>query len=151
MRGRKPLPTNLKLVRGNPGKRKTNPKEPKPKSGTPACAAHLNATARGEWKRVSKELRTLGLLTNIDRSALAAYCQTYARWSEAEKGIKETGLVIETKDGNVIQNPLVGIANTALKLMHKFLVEFGMTPSSRSRISVGKEESKADPAESYFG
>ncbi|MCE5334359.1 MAG: phage terminase small subunit P27 family [Desulfobacteraceae bacterium] len=125
-------------------------KEPKPKAVVPACVAHLNPTARGEWKRISKELHLIGLLSNIDRSALAAYCMTYARWVEAENGVKKTGLVIETKDGNVIQNPLVGIANTAMKLMHKFLTEFGMTPSSRSRISVEKPNAGKDPAESYF-
>jgi len=92
----------------------------------------------------------LGLLTNIDRVALAAYCQAYARWVEAEKGIKKSGLIVKTKDGNIIQSPLVGIANTAMKLVHKFLIEFGMTPSSRSRISVDKDNSSQDKAESYF-
>lgn len=146
MRGAKPKPTNLKILQGNPGKRPLNMREPKPRLSMPDIPEHISAIARDEWLRVSRELFSIGLLTNIDMSALAGYCQAYSRWVEAEEGIKKTGLVVKTKDGNIIQSPLVGIANKALALMHRFLVEFGMTPSSRSRISAqtSKEENPFD-------
>lgn len=136
MVGRKPKPTNLKILNGNPGKRALNKNEPKPDAVIPDPPGHLNDIAIEEWHRMSKALFSAGLLSAIDASALAAYCQTYARWAEAEEGIKESGLMIKTTNGNVVQSPLVGIANKALTLMHKFLTEFGMTPSSRSRVSV---------------
>ena len=44
-----------------------------------------------------------------------------------------------TSNGNIIQNPLVGIANKSLELMHKYLTEFGMSPSSRTRVSAKKK------------
>jgi P27 family predicted phage terminase small subunit len=135
MIGRKPKPTALKLLAGNPGHRPLNADEPKP-SGTPTCPEHLNETANSEWNRISGELSALGLLTLVDRAALAAYCMVYARWVDAELNIQKYGTVIKTKAGNAIQNPYVGVANRALDLMYKFQSEFGMTPSSRSRLSV---------------
>jgi P27 family predicted phage terminase small subunit len=133
--GPKPKPTALKRLAGNPGQRKLNDNEPKP-SGIPTCPRHLSEEAKKEWKRVSKELLACGLLTSIDRAALAAYCACYARWAESETNIQKFGTVIKTQNGNAIQNPYVGVANRALDLMHKFEIEFGMTPSSRSRLSV---------------
>ena len=44
-----------------------------------------------------------------------------------------------------IQNPLVGIANRAMELMHKFLGEFGLTPSSRTRLQA--PPAHTDPSE----
>ena len=41
-----------------------------------------------------------------------------------------------TSNGNIIQNPLVGIANKSLELMHKYLTEFGMSPSSRTQMCI---------------
>ncbi len=92
---------------------------------------------------MARELLNLGLLTSIDRMALAAYCQLYARWVKAEEQLAKTGLVVRSPAGYPIQNPYVGIANTALKLLHSFGIEFGLSPASRSRLSVpGKSNSK---------
>jgi P27 family predicted phage terminase small subunit len=77
------------------------------------------------------------MLTTVDRAALAAYCVNYARWQKAETEIERLGPVVKSpKSGFPIQNPYVAIANTALDLMRKFLIEFGMTPASRSRLHI---------------
>jgi phage terminase small subunit len=49
----------------------------------------LSAEAKIEWRRVARALHRLGLLTSVDRAALAAYCQAYARWRQAEKALGE--------------------------------------------------------------
>ena len=97
-----------------------------------------------EWGRISRELHKLGLLTEIDRPALEAYCQAYGRWAEVSRLMKapEFSWIITTPKGAQIQNPLVGVANTSVEIMRKFLAEFGMTPSSRSRVIVPKEKTK---------
>ena len=74
MRGRKPKPTALKLIEGNPGKRPINGHEPKPPASKPTCPSHLSPTAKAEWKRLAEALHRIGLLTQADRTALAAYC-----------------------------------------------------------------------------
>jgi hypothetical protein len=50
MRGRKPLPSNVVKLRGNPGKRRPNDAEPQPAAKTPPCPACLGEEARKEWK-----------------------------------------------------------------------------------------------------
>ena len=159
MAGRRPKPTNLKLLAGNPGKRALNPGEPNPPLAIPECPAELSDLAKGEWKRISLELLALGLLTELDRAALAAYCQAWAHWMEAVENIKKFGLIVRTPpseknpDGYPIQNPYFAIMNQSMAQMRNFLVEFGMTPSSRSRISVAKVDRDAEFAKEakYFG
>lgn len=151
MAGRKPLPTQMKVLRGNPGKRAINKDEPKPKAKVPPCPRHLSKEARKEWRRISKELLTLGLLTVVDRAALAAYCQAWSRWVEAEEQMSKPDfkLVRSTDKGYEHASPWVGVANNALKQMKAFLVEFGLTPASRSRVSVAKPEDR-DPYSEFL-
>jgi phage terminase small subunit len=61
MAGRRPEPTALKELAGNPGKRALNTNEPQP-GGIPKCPPHLDKIAKAEWKRIAAELTTLGLL-----------------------------------------------------------------------------------------
>lgn len=77
MAGRKPKPTAVKKLEGNPGKRKLNTKEPNPGKGMPDCPTWLLPEAKTEWIRLSEKLNQMGVLTEIDRSAFAAYCQSY--------------------------------------------------------------------------
>jgi len=151
-RGRKPKPSALKLVTGNPGHRAVNSAEPKPRPGLPTPPATLNEDALREWRRVARELHQCGLLTLVDRAALAAYCQAYGRWAQAERELATEELVITTDKGNLIQNPLVGIARRAQSDMVRYAAEFGMTPSARSRVHAeGKGKASAqDPARKYF-
>lgn len=143
MRGRKPKPTHLKLIEGNPGKRKVNPIEPVPLPELHAPPPFLPQEGQDEWKRVAAELYNLGLLTVVDRTALAAYCHSYAIWKQATDAINQMaardqltrGLMIKTTNGNAIQNPLIGTANKAASDMVRYAAEFGMTPSARARIS----------------
>lgn len=146
----RPKPSALKLVEGNPGHRPINKREPKP-TGIPACPAQLDQTAKNEWRRISRSLITMGLLTVVDRSALAAYCSAFSSWMTAEEKIQKFGHLIKTaKSGYPMQNPYVAIKNTSMDQMRKFLIEFGMTPASRSRISVGDNGEVTDPFETFM-
>lgn len=134
-RGRKPKPTALKKLEGNPGHRPLNNQEPKPKKKVPTCPEWLEEEAKTEWKRMCKILEPLGLLTEMDMTAFAGYCQAYARWKAAEEFITQHGDMIRTPNGYLQQVPQVSIAQTNMKIMLKFCTEFGLTPSARSRIA----------------
>lgn len=136
--GRKPKPTALKVLEGNPGKRPLNTKEPKPKSNAPKCPSWLEAEAKKEWRRMSKQLELMGLLTEVDMAAFAGYCQAYARWKEAEEFISKHGTIVKTPSGYWQQVPQVSIASNYLKIMGKFCEQFGLTPSARSRLVADK-------------
>ncbi len=146
-RGRKPKPTLLKKLEGNPGGRQLNTNEPKPQ-GFPVCPDWLEDEAKEEWERISSVLEDMGVLTEADTMAFAGYCQAYARWREAEEYLSKHGSTFTTASGYIQQVPQVSIAHTNLNIMLKFCTEFGLTPSARSRITANKAtEETADEME----
>ncbi len=62
-------------------------------------------------------MNQMGIFTEVDMAAFAAYCQSYARWKEAQKHISSSGSIFETDKGYQQQTPWVGIENTNQKLM----------------------------------
>ena len=128
MRGRRPKPTRLKMLTGNPGKRPLNGNEPRPAAAVPECPAELGPVARTEWNRLVGELSALRLLTNLDRAALAAYCGAYALWAEATAQIQKYGAMIKSPTGVPIQSPYLAIANRQAEIMMRIASEFGFTP-----------------------
>lgn len=146
-RGRKPIPTSIKVLEGNPGKRPLNANEPKPNKKAPRCPSWLEDEAKKEWKRLARQMEQLGVLTEIDMAAFAGYCQAYARWKEAEEFITKHGTIVKTPSGYWQQVPQVSIAQTYLKIMNRFCEQFGLTPSSRSRIAVGTDDKESDEME----
>ena len=133
-RGRKPKPTALKTLEGNPGKRQLNVNEPKPLAKAPSCPKWLDPEAKKEWRRLSKKMEQIGILTEIDMAAFAGYCQAYARWKAAEEFISKHGSIVKTPSGYWQQVPQVSIAQQYMKAMQKFAEQFGLTPAARSRI-----------------
>ena len=75
-------------------------------------------------------------MTQADRAALAAYCQSYGRWVEAERKLAETPVLLKTPAGYVQPSPWLTISSKQLELMAKFMAELGLTPSSRSRLAI---------------
>lgn len=147
MQGRKPTPTAVKELNGNPGKRALNKKEPKPAVGAPVCPQHLKGTARTEWKRLVTELGEMSLLTKVDRAELSLCCSAWAMYVKACGKIEKEGEVIISDKGGMYQNPWVAIRNRSMEQVHKFYTEFGMTPSSRSRIRVETPSEEDEMAE----
>ncbi|MFM0224159.1 phage terminase small subunit P27 family [Paraburkholderia dipogonis] len=159
MAGR-PKPTALRIIEGNRGRRPLPKNEVKPHVGIPAAPAHLDAYAIAEWHRITPELEAIGLLTTIDGTVLAAYCECVSRWMQAEEAIARmkardkltSGLMIKTSNGNAIQNPLVGTANRAMTMAVRFASEFGMSPAARARLAAMPPDggNHGDAKENYF-
>ncbi len=121
--GRPPKPTVLRVLEGNRGKRPLR-KEPKA-TGVPECPTWLSREAKVEWRRVVPALMTMGLVGGIDQAALAAYCQSWARWRGLEEAL----------DGDPTDRNLHLMASKAKGDLRSFLIEFGLTPVSRSRMA----------------
>lgn len=132
---------------------------PKPKNLTdtfvgvamPACPRHLGKEARKEWTRVSRILHRAGLLTQLDRAALALYCTAYERWVEAEMMIRKHGLLTESPNGHWVQNPYLAISNKSLDQLKRLAGELGLTPAARSTIKTPHEHEDSDEDEQMFG
>lgn len=156
MRGRKRKPTEIKKAEGNPGKRPLNESEPKPPNPTSLDPPDwLNEIAKREWWALAPELERMGLLTLVDRAAMAMYCHHYSivQMCRAQMGEGMTvaqQLLHETPNGHMQASPYNSMLNQASMLMHKYQTEFGLTPASRARVSTDPE-GKADPDEEMFG
>ena len=100
---------------------------------------------------MGRRLLKLGLMTDIDAPAFAAYCIAWGRWTEAEEKLRTLGAIVKAPSGYPIQNPYLAVENKAIEQMKVFLTEFGMTPSSRSRVIVSDEEAGDTTEEFLFG
>jgi P27 family predicted phage terminase small subunit len=92
--------------------------------------------------RASKLLFANGLITELDRAALAGYCDAYARVAEASRQLQQYGLIVKSPNGYPMQSPYLAILNTALQETRAFSTEFGMTPSSRSRVKTANPKQR---------
>ena len=91
-----------------------------------------------------------GLLTEVDRGALSAYCQAYGRWVKAERAVTKHGMTDYTAHGTLTVSPYVRIARQAMDDLRKLAIEFGMTPSSRSRVEAIDLDQQMSLADALF-
>jgi len=155
MRGRKPVPTALKIARGNPGQRKLPEDEPQPSTAidlsVPAILAD-DPGARAEWEATAPRLHRVGLLTEVDLDALTLYCATFARWKAAERHLQAHGLTVMVgKKKQPIVSPYLVISMKAQAQCRALLIEFGLTPVSRARVHVPKKDSGDSQKDRFFG
>jgi P27 family predicted phage terminase small subunit len=142
VRGRRPLPSQVKRARGNPGKRALPRLEVQPPAGVPECPPQVTGHARAEWDRIVPELLAAGLLTKLDRAALVGYCIAWGQWSEALDALRTHGTLVKSPSGYPMQSPYVAISNKAFEQWTRMLTEFGMSPSSRSRVNAAPQVSE---------
>jgi P27 family predicted phage terminase small subunit len=134
----------MKVVQGTFRKDRANPGEAKPKTQLPPCPDYLKGTARQGYFRIGRKLERIGVLTEVDDLALIGLCQSWAEYLEATEQVRKTGMLVKAPSGYPILNPYIVLANQALKRVKSFLTEFGMTPSSRTRIMASPGESEVD-------
>lgn len=136
-KGRKPKPTNIKKLEGNPGKRKLNENEPIYTSDVPDCPDWMLDNAKAEWRRMYPQLSHSGVLTSVDYAVFSVYCQSWARWVEAEEFVSKYGQVYKNDKGVWKEVPQVNMSLKYGAQMMRAAVELGITPSSRARITTG--------------
>jgi P27 family predicted phage terminase small subunit len=140
--GPKPIPTALKRVMGNPGKRALNGDEPKPdRLSCLEPPAHLDDVAKAEWRRLAPGLARLGLLTQCDTALFAGYCIAFSQYVAANEWMRANGSTMTMRDDKGVVKyvqcvPQWNQAYKALEAMRKLGAEFGLSPSARSSLRV---------------
>ena len=92
MAGRKPKPTAIKKLEGNPGKRKLNTKEPIPAKGMPECPQWLLAEAKKEWERLADLMNQMGVLTEVDMCSRRSTTDGFAE--QNGRDAEQSGLIL---------------------------------------------------------
>lgn len=158
MSGRRPKPTAMKKLAGNPGRRPLNASEPEPEAVMPEMPKGMGHIANREWRWLAPALLEVGCITKVDGKSFAEYCkavamsETYYREALREPMVEEP---IFGKDGvevgsKIKVNPAMAAYVSASKLAKTYLIEFGLTPASRSKLHIDKPK-EIDPFEEAMG
>ena len=142
--GRPALPDKVHWLKGNPSKKALG------QSGgvsaiteLPKCPAHIKGTARKHYNELGEQLLRYGLVTSLDVGSLALAAIAYGDWVEARKEIERrdkevktplAGYIARTPKGYEVMSVPLQIANAAEARYWKAVAEFGLSPSSRSRV-----------------
>lgn len=146
-RGPRPLPTELKIVRGTAKSRRKT--EPAPPANGIVMPGHLGEVAAAKWREILPLLQAVKVMTRADVEALARYCDTYEWWLATRKVLREQGDTYPIlNDGGqvkyVAQRPEVSIAHKLAQQMRQLEQDFGLNPSARTSLNVQTEEKPAD-------
>lgn len=148
-RGPRPQPTELKLLRGNPGHRAINKAEPKPTADGVVMPSHLGPVAVQKWQQVLPLLQAVKVMTKADVEALARYCDTYEWWLATRARLKSEGdtYPILNDKGEIkyiAQRPEVSIAHKLAAQMRQLEQDFGLNPSARTGLHVQEQKQEDD-------
>ncbi len=126
--GRRPAPTALKVLRGNPGKRRLNADEPIPPVGD-VQKPTLSITAGFVWDELAPLALAMGTLTRADVSAFAMLCELQATLQSAAVGKNKRRTFFRA----------IEIERAFAPIIRPYYALFGLEPVSRSRIQIAKK------------
>ena len=136
MRGRKPVPTHLKVLWGNPGKRRLNDREPRPEGDLNDPPEWMSESQKQGWAYAIENAPD-GLLKKLDRSALVAWVVAEDLHRQASMMLEKYGILTKTPNtGQPMQSPYLPIVNRQAFIMLKAAEQLGFTPAARSRVQV---------------
>ena len=150
--GRKPLPDNVRELRGNS---RRPPPAPQVEAPTVTAAdvkppSWLDGVAKRWFCDVRRDLEELGILAECDRTALAMTAAAFSQYRKANEVLRQKGSTYTTTGtkGQTIEKPRpeVAIASDSWRRVQAGLAEFGLTPSARTRVKTKpkKKESAFD-------
>lgn len=154
--GRRPKPTALHLLNGNPSRKKLNQNEPVPPSGQVGKPCGLSVGGSAVWDELAPVCLAMKTLTVADVRPFGTLCELQAtlQATSASKDGREL-FRLQEQDSNDPQSPMEIVIDAALKLeretalaLRSYYDFFGLTPASRARISVPKD---AAPVSKWAG
>lgn len=141
MRGRKPKPTNLAVLEGNPSKRALAEGEPKPETehlpvpGRFAELGEIGELATEVWEALMPELVRWGIVSRMDQHLLEVYVIAVARKEHADEQVAKSGPLVKTPNGYWAHNPFLSISNKQAEIIRSVGSEFGLSPVARVRLA----------------
>ncbi|EKM0887305.1 phage terminase small subunit P27 family [Salmonella enterica] len=152
MSGPPKTPTHLRLVRGNPSKRPINKNEPQPPKGVPPVPKHFDKQGKYWFKRMAEELDAIGVISQLDARALELLVEAYTEYRHHCETLDREGYTYavysddDADEGKkreirmIKPHPAAMMKADAWKRLRAMLAEFGMTTSSRSKVSKDKPD-----------
>lgn len=132
--GRQVKPTALKLLQGTARADRCSPYEPTAEVSIPDMPPILAGDAAIEWERVTKQLQSMGMVTQVDMALLAVYCQAWGDFCEAVRVINRDGYTIKSKRGGGRRNPMLTVKQQACEILIQTAAHFGLSPAARAKM-----------------
>ena len=148
--GRHPIPTAIKIARGNPGQRAINLDEPQPPPADCTPPDTLSDVGVEKWLELAHLLTKMGVFTLADRSAIERYCLLHEQWMIVVKHVRENGMTQITQTGYSQLTAEGSLFKSLPGDLLKLEQQFGMTPAARSSLKVTDAAAAADPLDAYI-
>jgi P27 family predicted phage terminase small subunit len=152
--GRKPQATEVAQANGtlsvHPGRRNDD-LVPRSDGCAPEMPEYLDEHGQAKWDELLGDLQNMKVISSECRELMIAYCEAYSGWRRCLELVKKLGPVLPVKDektGKVKSfrsNPVSIELHRYRTQMNKLLPEFGLTPSSRTRLVAFKSTDESDP------
>lgn len=140
-------------------------------AGVPEMPMPLEGDALGEWHRMIRRLSQLGTLSLVDDACLYQHCLLFAETEQLrsdQETARGSARILEENIRDVEGPELVELFrqiaqlrkdikgySSSLRSNHmaarQYLVEFGLTPSARTRVKLPPQKPQADPAKAKYG
>ncbi|ABS40727.1 phage terminase, small subunit, P27 family [Clostridium botulinum F str. 230613] len=145
-------PTDLLLVKGKKHLTKAEiedrkSKEIKAPSDKVKAPSYLPADLKKEFNKIAKELKEIGIITNLDIDALARFIIAKKMYLELTKQI------LEKPELMIVDKDIVTTQDKLFKQCRSSASDLGLTISSRCKLVIPKKEepNKKTEEEKLFG
>ncbi len=129
-----------------------------PPIGAPPVSSALVGEARAEWDRMIVRLEASKTLSTVDDAVLVNYCRLHADAERLQRAVDTLrspffekvsvdGAGVEHREPRV--HPGFAQLRSYRQALRQYLVEFGLTPASRSRVKVA-DVSERDALGEFF-
>ena len=135
-RGPRPIPTSLKLFRGTARGKDKRRNEPRPGVSVPRCPKDLPEEAQRIFRRLSKVLAPLGLLTVADHETFELMCLHGGLARRAAIQMANEGLTTKDERNLDRKSPLNQMLKDHSDAYRRYAGLFGLSPSARSEIDL---------------
>lgn len=152
MAGRKPKPTEIKLLEGS----RIRPKErraPRPKTSSPGMPQRLKADkiAAAKWAELLPLITSMQVMTDQDVEALATLCEVHSAAQTCLLELRASGPVLRTDLGGVKPNPAGSLYRGLISQQLSIMSEFGLTPAARCKLDTKQEtQNEENPLKKYL-
>ena len=139
-KGRRPAQQELKKKRGTARKDRApeNPVTVTKAKPTNTAPSFLKAKGKMMYERSVGHLHSMGLLSTVDDTSLELLAMAYQEWYSAELKLMKEGRIYETFAANGAKvlkpHPAAAQSSDAWRRIRMMLIEFGLTPASRSKL-----------------
>lgn len=133
-RGPAPLPTRVKLLRGETRPSRLNRNEPVPPANVPRMPDDLDPAAQAVWNRVLTD-QAPGVILAAHADTLRMYAEAVVRYEDYSARLRRSGPLLRGARGQeLVRNPLVAMVRDAADQVRNLARELGLTPSSLSGV-----------------